>query len=188
MVGEVVTMTLHGLDFLIEQRYSVRNFADTPVEKEKILQCVNAARLAPSARNNQPWRYIIVTEPAKRLEVAKAIHVPGETVNQFVYKTPVFIVPVYENIEKPVLPNRLPHSYYYDLDHGIAIGYLSLKAVELGLGTCIIGNFYDMGKLKQTLALPEDAVVKLVLALGYSERAVAPPKNRKLLEDILTWQ
>ena len=181
-------MTLSGLNFLIEQRYSVRSFADKPVEKKKILQCVNAARLAPSARNNQSWRYVIVTEPAKRTALAKAIHVPGEAVNQFVYQTPVFIVPVYENITKPVLPNRLPHSYYYDLDHGIAIGYLTLKAVELGLGTCIIGNFYDMGKLKHTLALPEDAVVKLAIALGYPERDAVPSKNRKLLEDILVWQ
>jgi len=158
------------------------------VEKEKILQCVNAARLAPSARNNQPWRYIIVTEKEKRMEVANAIHVPGEVVNQFVYEAPVLIVPVYEDVQKPVLPNRLPHSYYYDLDHGIALGYLILKAVDVGLGTCIIGNFYNIVKLKQTLGLREDTILKLVIALGYPECDTAPEKNRKPLEKILEWQ
>lgn len=179
---------MSSLDFLIMQRCSVRKFLDVPVEKEKILQCMNAARLAPSARNNQPWKYIIVTEFEKRMELADAIHVPGEFVNRFVYETPVFIVPIYEEIKTPVLPNRLPHSYYSDLDHGIAIGYLSLKAVELGLGTCIIGNFYDMAKLKQVLALPENIIVKLVIALGYPEHDKAPQKNRKSLEEILEWQ
>lgn len=175
------------LDDLLMHRYSVRKYDSRPVEMEKISQCIDAARQAPSARNNQPWKFIVTANSETCQEIAAAIHVPGETVNQFVFEVPAFITLVYVPSLKPVLPGRHPHSYYYDLDHGIALGYFLLKATELGLGTCLIGNVYDMEKLKKILALQESDTVKMVIAIGYAADNKIPSKNRKALDEIMSF-
>lgn len=185
MLNEKRDDILSNLDKLIEQRYSVRKYKKQFVEQEKLVQCVNAARLAPSARNNQPWKFIITTESGICQMIAEAVHVPGEPVNQFVFDVPAFITLVYVPSLKPVPPNRHPHSYYYDLDHGIALGYLILKATELGLGTCLIGNIYDEAKLKKSLELEAEETVKVVVAVGYLADEMVPRKNRKPLEEIM---
>jgi len=173
------------LDELLKQRSSVRTYDNRPVEIEKLLLCIDAARQAPSARNNQPWKFIITTETTCLRKLSEAIHVPGEEVNKFVYNAPAMITVVYEDIKKPVSPNRHPHSYYYDLDHGLAIGYLLLKATELGLGTCIVGQIHDMTKLKHVLGLTEKDAVKIIITVGYSKDDYQPKKIRKSLDEIV---
>lgn len=173
------------LDELLVQRHSVRNYEKQMVEKEKLLQCVNAARLAPSARNNQPWKFIITTEEDILKAAAEAIHKTGESSNIFVHEVPAIITLVYEDIQKPVLPGRHPHSYFYDIDHGLAIGYLILKATELGLGTCILGNIANPLRLKKILGLSENDNIKIVITIGYPKEKRVPEKVRKALDEII---
>ena len=81
---------------LIKKRQSVRKYTDQRIEKEKIDKCLEAARLAPSASNSQPWKYIIVDDPVLKNEVAKATFSTAVSFNKFAIEAPVLIVIVLE--------------------------------------------------------------------------------------------
>jgi nitroreductase len=81
---------------LILARQSVRRYADTPVEPEKLTLCLEAARLAPSASNSQPWKFIIVDKEPLRTEVAKATFSDIKLINKFTVQAPVLVVIVIE--------------------------------------------------------------------------------------------
>lgn len=162
-------------------RQSTRRYLPTPVEEEKLMQCIETARLSPSANNSQPWKFIAVDEPQLRIQVAEAAS--GMGMNGFVREAPVVIAVV---LEKPNLLSAagsvIQDKEYNLLDLGIAVNQLCLQASDLGLSTCILGWFNEK-KVKELLGVPSKLRVPLLITLGYSE-APLRKKTRKPLEKI----
>lgn len=156
------------MDFqsLILQRQSDRKYSSTPVEKEKIMQCIEAARLSPSACNSQPWTFIVVEDDELRLKVENAAS--GLGMNNFATQAPVIIAIV---LEKPNLTSKIgsvvKDKEYPLIDIGIAANQFCLQASVLGLGTCMIG-WFDEKKVKDLLNVPRSKRIPLLITLGYS--------------------
>jgi nitroreductase len=169
---------------LIKQHQSARSYLARPVEKEKIIRCLEAARLSPSANNSQPWKFIVVDDPGLRDQVAGCSASLG--MNKFTYQAPVLVVIVLEkeNILSSV-GGMLKDKEFCHYDTGIAVNQFCLQATELGLGTCIIG-WFDEKRLKEILGIDKKRRVPLIVSLGYSEAPVRA-KNRKSLEEISSW-
>ena len=166
-------------------RQSVRRYSTKKVEAAKLDLCVEAARLAPSASNGQPWRFILVDEDELKDKVAKACIGPGSSFNRFAAGAPVLIALV---IERSTGLNRIGAAIkrrnYPLIDIGIAAEHFCLQAAELGLGTCMMG-WFDERKIKRLLAVPATLRIGLVISLGYPDEADASrPKLRKGLEAI----
>ncbi|MCL2507622.1 MAG: nitroreductase family protein [Oscillospiraceae bacterium] len=170
---------------LINKRESCRNFADTPVTKEQLLACAEAARLAPSSTNSQPWRFLAVNGPEKSAMVAKCTQSLG--MNKFTDKAPAFFI-VCE--EKTTLTSRLggvvKDVYFAPIDIGLAVAHLCYAAAEQGLSTCILG-WFDEKKLIRQFFLPEKTNIRLVIAIGYSADEAAREKKRKELEEVFDY-
>jgi nitroreductase len=173
---------------LINTRQSVRIYASTAVETAKINQCIEAARLAPSASNSQPWRFIVLNEEPRRTEVAKATFNDIQLINKFTLHAPVLIVLV---IEKARLITRLAMQVKKKewplIDIGIAAEHFCLQAAELGLGTCMIG-WFDEKKIQKILNIPSGKTIGLVISLGYAEENYKlRNKIRKHVDEISGW-
>lgn len=169
------------MDFftLINKRQSDRKFSSKPIEEDKLMRCIEAARISPSACNAQPWTFVVVDEILKKEKVAKCAVSLG--MNKFVPKAPVIIAIV---LEKPNLTSKIgsvvKDKEYPLIDIGIAANQFCIQASELDLGTCIIGWFDEKG-VKAQLNIPDNKRVPLLIAVGYSE-ANQRTKIRKPLE------
>ncbi|MFH1118335.1 MAG: nitroreductase family protein [Bacteroidota bacterium] len=170
---------------LILARQSVRRYTPAPVETVKIMHCLEAARLAPSASNSQPWSFIVVDDALMTREVARATFTDIQLINRFTLLAPAFVVIV---IEKARLITRLAMQVKKKewplIDIGIAAEHFCLQATELGLGTCMIG-WFDEKKLKKLLHIPAEKSIGLIISLGYPEEGYKLRiKVRKRLEEI----
>lgn len=169
---------------LAEKRQSVRKYSDKAVEREKINRCLDAARLAPSACNSQPWHFIIVDEPELREKLARETYSTLVSFNKFALNAPVIAVLV---MEKPnttsQIGGRIKSKDFYLMDIGIAAEHFCLQATEEGLGTCMMGWFNEK-RLKKILKLPDRRGIGLLISLGYPESDEIRPKKRKELDEI----
>jgi len=167
---------------LIQKRESCRNFKDTPVENEKLHRCVEAARLAPSACNSQPWRYIIVNDPQLSPKVAKCVQDMG--MNKFACNCPAFAV-VIETGASLIsrLGGKIMDQKFAPLDVGISVAHFCLEATAQGLSTCILG-WLNEKKLAELFHIGKNERVRVVLAVGYAANTALRKKQRKLLEEI----
>ncbi|NVO18699.1 MAG: nitroreductase family protein [Bacteroidetes bacterium] len=173
---------------LITQRQSVRKYSSRPVETEKLNRCLEAARLAPSASNSQPWHYIVVDKEPERTQVANATFSDMVKFNRFTLQVPVLVVLL---LEKPRLLNRfamiLKNKEWRLIDIGITAEHFCLQAEEEGLGTCMMGWFNEK-ELKKLLSVPADKAVGLVISLGYAEEGYTLRKKiRKPLEEMVSY-
>ena len=176
------------MDFmtLIASRRSVRKYAAKAVEPSLVEKCARAARLAPSASNGQPWRFVIVDDPELKDSVARASFGPGGQFNRFSTQAPIIVAVV---VESSTVLNRigaaLKRRNYPLIDIGIAAEHFCLQAAELGLGTCMIG-WFDEGRIRRLLGIPSTKRIGLLISLGYPAEPDSPkPKVRKPLEAIL---
>ncbi len=163
----------------IKNRYSVRRYEARAVEPEKLEAVLEAARLAPSARNVQEWRFVVVQDEQMRAKLVEAAN--GQT---FVGNAPVVIACCAVDTNYVMRCGQSAHP----IDVAIAIEHMALQAVEEGLGTCWIGSFFPE-KVRALLSIPDDILVIELLTLGYPADT-APPKNRVPLGDIVsheTW-
>ncbi len=152
---------------LVRSRISVRNYRDTPVEREKILHCLEAARLAPSACNSQPWSFIVVDDPGLKNRICNRIFSGPYKMNAFARTAPVLIVVVSEKSRFfATLGGIIRNTRYYLIDIGSAVEHFVLQACELGLGSCWIGWFNEK-ELKKALSLSRNKKIDVVLSLGY---------------------
>lgn len=155
---------------LVKHHKSVRNFLDKPVEREKITTCLEAARLAPSASNSQPWHFIVVDDPPLKKRLCDAAFGGVYFVNSFCKTAPVIVVIV---SEKAKFLTRISAMFrgtkFYLIDIGIAGEHFVLQAEELGLGTCWIGWFNESA-VKSVLNIPRDKRIDILIALGYYDR------------------
>ncbi len=163
---------------IAQSRYSIRKFKDKSVEKEKILQVLDVARIAPSAVNYQPWHFIILTDKNMISKVAQVY--PAK----WLQDAPVIIVACGDHSQSWKRKDGKDHC---DIDLGIAIDHITLAATDLGLGTCWVCAF-DAQRCKEILNLPENIEAIALLPLGYPIDEVKPEKNRKSIKEIVSWE
>lgn len=160
----------------IKNRYSCRSYKAEPVPEEKLKKVLEAARLAPSAHNEQEWKFVVVRAAKKREEVAEAA---GQS---FIAEAPIIIAAVATDPEH-VMRSGNPA---YAIDLAIAVEHIALQATEEGLGTCWIGAF-SQEKVKEVLEIPEECKVVALLPLGFPAEKPGP-KSRKKLDEIVSYE
>ncbi|UCE42720.1 MAG: nitroreductase family protein [Candidatus Aminicenantes bacterium] len=169
---------------LISQRRSIRRYLKNPVERKKILECLEAARLAPSADNVQPWRFLVIDDPEIKDKFSKAVFSGIYSVSKFAAKAPILIV-ILARLD--IIANRIGKQIqgvnFYLIDVGIAGEHIVLQAEELGLGTCWIG-WFNSRKARKVLNIPKKYKIVSLLSIGYYEKRPHKEKKRKALEDI----
>lgn len=173
---------------LVTQRHSVRTYLSTPVPREMITKCIEAARLAPSACNSQPWKFIVIDEPKAKADLAAAAFSGTYSACSFAASAPVLVAVVNErgNLVSRLggLIRKTPFSL---IDIGIAVEHFVLQATELGLGTCWIG-WFNIKTAKKVLRLPWNADLVLLISVGYEDKSKNPPRtSRKSIDEIATF-
>lgn len=153
---------------LISKRQSDRAYTDKAVDREIIDRCLEAARLAPSASNSQPWTFVVVDNPVLKNQVADRTVGPLKSFNKFVSQAPVIVAIV---MEKPKLiteaGGRIKKKEYPLIDIGIAAEHFCLQAAEEGLGSCMLGWFNEKA-VKKLINVPNNKNIPLVVTLGYT--------------------
>ena len=174
------------MDFyhVIKTRRSIRSFSDKRIPDDVLARVLDAARIAPSGSNRQPWRFILVSDAELRQSLVPACH------NQrFIAQAPLAIAACGYDIEFDRGDWMGKHSAIVDVT--IAMDHLILAARAEGLGTCWIGSFSDE-QVKAVLRVPEDWHVVALTPLGYPQgEAFAETTDRKPLEEVIchnTWQ
>jgi nitroreductase len=170
---------------LVKLRQSVRKYQNTPVEKEKIQQLIEAVRLAPSANNSQPWKLIVVDNPELKAKVANATFNSVISFNKFASEAPVIAV---LTIEKPSLITQigggLKKREFPLIDIGIAASHFCLQAAELGLGTCMMG-WFDEDAIKRLLNIPRKTRIGLLMTLGYAAEGYTVREKVRKKTDVM---
>jgi len=168
------------MDFyeLITKRQSERQYDSRPIEKDKIMQCIEAARIAPSACNAQPWKFIVVDEQELKKQLAGAM--AGTGMNKFAFDAPTIVAIV---LEKPNAMSKigsvLKGKEYTLMDIGIAAAHFCLQATDLGLGTCIIG-WFDEKRVRNLLQIPKNKRIPLLLTVGYAANEIRKKQRKEL--------
>jgi len=144
---------------VIKKRYSCRTYIDKPVEQDKLDQIFEAARQAPSAKNLQDWRFVVVTDKKIKQQVA------GCTNHQETFGLAGAIIAACSVCKDTMKCGQ----QIAPIDVSIALEHIALIATELDLATCWIGSF-DAEKVKQILAIPKDIAIIELMALGYPEK------------------
>lgn len=171
---------------LAAMRSSVRRYlADRPVSDADITAILEAARLAPSAENAQPWRFVVVRDPARRLRLVEesfsGIYRRSRRID-----APVFIALCGVHGAVDLAGRAAGHSSYTLTDCGIAGEHAVLAAADRGLGTCWIGMF-DRRRARRVLEIPAGVNLIALIALGWPAdpaREAPPAKGRKPLSAI----
>jgi len=176
---------------LCAARYSLREFADQPVERDKVVQCLEAARLAPSASNGQPWRFVVFDDPMKKQQLCDQVFTGIHSYSRGFARAPVIVALLVKTgsvISR--IGNALQDTRFQLIDAGIAGEHFVLQAQELGLGTCWIG-WYNPGALVKFLNLKGKGYTPVCLiALGYPPdrpSSTIKPKHRRELNEIAGW-
>ncbi len=169
---------------LVASRYSVRKYLDKEIDENKLKNCIEAARLAPSASNGQPWKYIIIDDIDLKNKIALAARSNMLKINRFVQYAPVIVAIV---SEKSNLGTRLgtyiKRRAYHLIDLGISAEHFCLQAAEEGLGTCILGWFNER-KIKKLLKIPFSKRLHLLITVGYALNKEIPIKKRKSTQEM----
>lgn len=175
------------MDFmdLVKHRSSVRKYDARQVRREDINECLEAARLAPSACNSQPWQFIIVDNPELKSRLCKAMLSGIYSMNTFINDAPVLVVVVTDKTKWLVkVCNAVRNTKVYLIDIGIACEHFILRAAELGIGTCWLGWFNEK-QVKKALDIPRSKRVDVIISMGYPELNYRPPdKARKTISEI----
>lgn len=171
-----------NIDKLFLKRKSIRSFSDKEVEKDTILELLNATRLAPSAVNYQPWRFFVCSSEEIKEQIV-------ESYPRNWFKTaPLYIVACADKSQS--WKREADNKDHGNIDVAIAVTHLTLKATELGLGTCWVCNF-DPSVLKDALNLDKALEPVAIIPIGYpSEKELqreVQPKKRKSVEEFTEW-
>ena len=168
---------------LAKKRQSDRKYKEQAVEKDKIMQCLETARLSPSANNSQPWKFVVVDDLEKKEQIAECSI--GLGMNKFTHQCPVIIAVVLEKQNfMSSIGSIIKNKDYCLFDLGIAVNQFCLQATDLGLGTCIIG-WFDEKKIKKILGV-RNRRIPLLISLGYPD-APTREKVRKPIDVMSSW-
>lgn len=172
---------------IVRTRQSTRAYDSREVEAEKVDRCIEAARMAPSACNAQPWKFIVVNDPELKNALADATMDRILPLNHFTKQAPVHVVIVREKANLTSSIGQVVKDKEYPLmDIGIAAVHFCLQAVEEGLGTCIIGWFNEK-KVRKLLSVPRNKRIELIITVGYPATNEIRPKNRKPREEVVAY-
>jgi len=157
----------------IRKRRSIRAYSDRPVEREKLLACLEAARWAPSAGNRQPREFLVIEDREKKAKLAEI-----SSYAKFAVQSPVLVAFITN-------PGK---SRWHLIDGSLATMNFMLAAQAQGLGTCWAGVWDSPfeGQVKELLGIPADLRVLCLMSLGYP--AESPSKDRVELEKITHWE
>ncbi len=169
---------------IMQQRHSCRKFLDKAVENEKIVACINAASLAPSACNTQPYHFYVANTPETVATAAE--YCKGDHVNRWVGEAKALVIITQEHANMPTTLGEAARKDFRQYDIGLAIENFLLEATELGLGSCVLGCFNEE-KLKSSFRIPSPKKIALVIAMGYSAEEEIPAKKRRPLEETITY-
>ena len=169
---------------LANNRQSERSFTSQEVSRKDLLKCLQAAQLAPSACNSQPWKFIVLDNPQIVKQAAAAIADNPMGINKFADTAPVLVAVVEEEAAlMPKIQGKVPSNRWAQFDLGSATEHFCLQAAELGLGTCIMGAFNEE-KLKEVLKIPQERNIFVMLAVGHPAGNGIRTKARKELNAI----
>ncbi|MDP8229762.1 MAG: nitroreductase family protein [Candidatus Gorgyraea atricola] len=169
---------------LVKKRKSIRKYSPRPVAREAIDRCLEAARLAPSACNSQPWSFIIVDDEALREKISKAAFSGVYSINSFASKAPALIAVVTERSRYIARVGGYFRGIQFSLvDVAIACEHFILQAAEEGLGTCWLGWFNEK-RVKEILNIPKRKKVDIIISMGYPEEATQQERGRRNLDEI----
>jgi nitroreductase len=160
----------------IKKRYSCRSYEARPIEKEKLDRVLEAARLAPSAKNLQDWRFVVVTDAETKASLAEAAC--GQ---QFVGRAAAVIVACSTKDHVMTCGQAVG-----PIDIAIALEHIALQAVADGLATCWIGAFYA-DKVRAILGIPADIAIIELMPIGYPSDRQKKPK-REPIEKIVCYE
>lgn len=173
------TKRTKDFDNIVAQRCSIRKYADKNVCKEQITEILESARLAPSAVNCQPWRFVVCVSEHSRNAVYESY--PRE----WFKAAPIYIVACGNGSEAWMRP--ADGKSHLDIDIAIAVEHIVLKVTDLDLATCWVCNF-DPQILKEKLSLEEDLEPIVILPIGYPrEDDERVKRKRKSLDEIVRW-
>jgi nitroreductase len=160
---------------LVRSRRSIRRFLPRPVEPDKLRACLEAARLAPSAHNAQPWRFLVVDDPGLKDELCRRAFSGLYGMSRFAAQAPVIVVLM---IRKDLVAHRLGRQIqktaFHLIDIGIAGEHFVLQAEELGLSTCWMG-WFSSRKARRVLKVPRTYKIAVLFPVGYA--ASRPPRE-----------
>ena len=174
---------------VIARRVSCRSYQSTPVPEAHLMQILEAARLAPSACNEQPWRFAVVRDLDLRRRIVEEGFLPGIKMT-WAINAPVHVV---IGMERSFVTHRLAASVsgvnYPWVDMGIAGEHLVLAATELGLGTCWIG-WIKPRAIARMVGWPQSVKPVVVITVGYAcdpDAGLPPASRRKPLAELVRW-
>jgi len=160
----------------IRRRYSCRAYQERPIEKEKLDILFEAARLAPSAKNEQDWRFVVVTDKETKHQVAETTNKPSA------FKKAGAVVVACSNSDYVMTCGQA----IGPIDIAIALEHIALQATELGLATCWIGSFYTE-KVRTILGIPDDIAIIELMTVGYPADSPKQP-SREPIEKIVCYE
>jgi nitroreductase len=164
---------------ILQKRHSLRRYASTQPSREVLIECLEAARIAPSAENAQLWRFHVIDDPALRDEITLAATSGVYLPTKFIRRAPAIIAALVKtDIKITRIGTFLQGVQFYLLDLGIACQQLVLRAEELGLGSCYIG-WFDVDKVSRALAVPKNERLVCLIALGYPPEGYIVPGSHK---------
>ncbi len=164
---------------VIRKRYSCRAYQERPIEQEKLDSLFEAARLAPSAKNTQDWRFVVVSDKETKHQVAETTNRPE------VFEKAGVIIAACSNSDYVMTCGQA----IGPIDIAIALEHIALQAAELGLATCWIGSFYPE-KVRTILGIPDDIAIIELMTVGYPADSPKQP-SREPIEKIVCsdkWQ
>lgn len=147
----------------IDTRASVRSFTEEAVSEEQLTSILEAGRIAPSAKNRQAWRFVVIQKPDMRLQMQEAAF--GQ---EYVGQAPVIIALCTTNVEYKMPNGQLS----YPVDLGIACSFMMLQAVHENLGTCVVTTFEEQD-VRSLLTVPYQMRVVMLLAVGHPAEPAA---------------
>ena len=158
----------------IKNRISVRNFKDIAIKQDILERVLEAGQLAPSAKNRQPWRFLVIDDPGLKKRIQEAAY--GQ---EYVGKAGAIILACSTNIEYEMPNGQLS----YPIDISFAVSFMMLQAEHEGLGSCVITT-YDEQDIKTLISVPYSMRVVMMLLLGYTDDRLIV-RDRKPIKGIV---
>lgn len=169
---------------LVNKRESVRKYSKAPVPRETINRCLEAARLAPSACNAQPWGFIVVDDPALKDKISDAAFSGAYSMCSFAKSAPVLVIVTRQKSGGFASVGGFCRGVQYNLiDIGIACEHFILQAAEEGVGTCWLG-WFNGRRVGKALKLPRGKRADIIISMGYPQEPGVREKMRKPMDEI----
>ncbi|MDD3892786.1 MAG: nitroreductase family protein [Bacteroidales bacterium] len=182
-----MTSLSENFNTLISTRQSDRGYTNQPIEKEKLEKILESARIAPSACNAQPWKFIVVDDEEIKNKLADTTSSKILGMNHFTKQAPVHIVIVMESANLTSNFGSLVKRKHFPLiDIGIAAEHICLAATAEGLGSCMVG-WFDEAAVKKLLNIPKSKRPMLIITLGYPAKPEIREKRRKEIGQVVSY-